>query len=190
MTFAPSRPGAWLAYFYIHHWLYGKISRVAERERERAAAGDKAVPAAVAAGAGERKQAAPPAEPTKGPRADLAAQGVCLDPADLRHILNHHAHGCALPDKGQFAASHSTPDAMARLLARGLADSGALGRIMDGSGRCYTKCAAEKVGWYCAHGGGLVPADHFVVVTARSWNPQLRDYDHDVITAYPVHPNW
>jgi len=158
-----------------------RVRRAEARQRARAEG------ALAAAGAGERKQEAAPAP---GPLASLAALGVYLDPGDLRHILDHHGFGRNLPGKGQFAAGHSSPAALLELLARGLAGSGAVGKVLDSAGICYTKCAAEKVGWSCPPGGGLVPADHFVVVSERTWNPGLKDYDHEVITAYPVHRNW
>ena len=164
--------------------LHGaRVRRAEERERARREEAEPAAPAGPEAGV-ECKQ---PAEPFAG----LAALGVYLDWPDIRHILKGHAYGSAVPGKGRFAQAHSTGEGMARLLARSLADSGAIGRITDASGGiCYTKCAAEGVGWYRSRDGALVPADHFVVVTSRTWNQQLRDYDHDILTAYPVHRNW
>ena len=79
---------------------------------------------------------------------------------------------------------------MAALLARGLAGSGAIGRVTDSRrGVCYTKCAVPKVGRH-HRDGELLAADHFVVVTEPFYSEQVGATLHGVVTAYPVHRHW
>ena len=112
----------------------------------------------------------------------LRANRVTLTPERLAAIRNKHGFD-RRPDKSQFAETVSGLEALADLIARGLDESGAIGRIrshtVDGSYK--TLCRHPGVG-YCYDGAGWVATDWFVVVTTRTM-----DGAGDLVkTAYPV----
>lgn len=171
--------------------LHGeRMRRAMERQearREEAAAAARQGSQATALPAAEEAKTRVPAIAEAG-NPSLAELGVYATPEDLRHIWNGHAHG-RNPGKSQFAPEYSTQDALEALLAKGLAESGAIGRIVDQRGRCHTKCREPGVGRYHNH-GDLVPTDHFLVVTMPYENTHLGGTEHGLITAYPVFEHW
>jgi hypothetical protein len=61
--------------------------------------------------------------------------------------------------------------------------------MTDSYGRYYTLCQRRGTDWYRT-GAGWEATDLFVVVTDRYYNEAVGDYDHVVITAYPVSKDW
>jgi hypothetical protein len=132
-----------------------------------------------AGGAGTAKPAA------RDPWALLRANHVLLTPARLQHIVAAHGPGRDV-DKSQFARGYDTAEAILDLLARGLDDSGAIGRIRCGGlrGGFKTLCRVPEVGLYNT-GSEWLHTDWFVVVS----NLAMDGVTHEVVTAYPVAPN-
>jgi streptogramin lyase len=158
------------------------------REERKVAGGREESKVPVGAGEGEVQEPGAGEEPPPGPVERLAALGVNLAPAVVRHILAEHGNG-AKAHKSQFHRRHSTRAGLQELLAQALEEAGDLGRVRvsDRAGRYMTLCGREAVGWHHRF-GEQVPTDRFVVVTARY---RVGDeVEHDVITAYPVCESW
>lgn len=170
-------------------------SKAATGERKRPLPG-AAKPASGSAAPAPEETKALPAKPGAGdaggpgdPLAALADMGVDLAEADLAYILSTHGWG-RKAGKSQFAKAHSSPAAMAALIARGLAESGAIGCITDTRRRVsYTKCRVPGVGLN-DHWGDPEPTDHFIVITRPFFSEPLQAWVHGVVNAYPVDRRW
>lgn len=137
-------------------------------------------------------------EPGPSPSERLNDLRVYLRPRALEHI--HATHGpWKNMEKSQFAECHGSPEAIERLIAQGMEDSGAIGSVVDAYGRQYTLCRSEETLWYrergFSRGGRSFPARYhathlFVVVTIAYDNGVEDDADHVVLTAFPVSRNW
>ncbi|WP_306601332.1 pentapeptide repeat-containing protein [Geothrix sp. 21YS21S-2] len=117
-----------------------------------------------------------------GPQDRLAALDVNLSWGALRSILAKHGYG-SCPDKSQFAPEYGTPAALAALIAEGMENAGAIGRVRvtDAEGHFLTFCEKADVG---TRFGSEVPTGRFVVRTLRHFNGE--HFEHDVIGAYPT----
>lgn len=139
-----------------------------------------------AAGAETKASAgeAPEADRKDDPGALLQDLGVILSESALRHILGGHGYD-RNPQKSQFAPAYSSREALTALLARGMDDSGAIGRIRSTTlrGSCKTLCRADGAG-FVHDGKGWVATDWFVVITSLSMDGSV----HIVETAHPVDP--
>jgi hypothetical protein len=150
--------------------------------------------AAGAAGAPEpAMEAAVPVPVTAGlrPHERLQEIGFFLGRAASEHIFNCHAYG-KMAGKSQFNAAYGTREALDEIIAKGIEEAGprGWGAIMtDSYGRYYTLCQRRGTDWYRT-GAGWEATDLFVVVTDRYYNEAVGDYDHVVITAYPVSKDW
>ncbi len=116
------------------------------------------------------------------PQDRLAALDVNLSWGALRSILAKHGYG-SCPDKSQFAPEYGTPAALTALIAEGMENAGAIGRVRvsDAEGHFLTFCEKANVG---TRFGSEVPTGRFVVRTVRHFNGE--HYEHDVIGAYPT----
>jgi hypothetical protein len=151
-------------------------------------------------GPGERKEAArteakSPAVPPREVLPVLAVSealdqlydaNVTLGPSAMWHILNGHGHGMD-PERSQFAAVLSTPEALSTLIAQGMREAGdMIGReiLVGRRGRTLylTRCTKPGVGTRITS-RGQQPVYGFVVVTDRHWH--LGEWFHDVVSAYP-----
>jgi len=64
-------------------------------------------------------------------------------------------------------------------------------RIRDPRERSYTVCTMPfDIGYYNAGGGTLLRTHKFMIVSARHWIEEDQDFEHDVITAYPIYSRW
>jgi hypothetical protein len=88
-------------------------------------------------------------------------------------------------DKSQFHASLGTPEQLEAFLAKGVADAMEVGRVTDCWGRCYTLCRHPDTGRYNSW-GRFRETDRFAVVTIPYLNEEDGEYDHIVVTAYPI----
>jgi hypothetical protein len=129
----------------------------------------------------------------------LGALDVLLAPGVTRHILDEHGAHCP-EGKSRFHEDFLTRGSMEALIARGMENADAVGRIrkpgtsgpgrmalarnfriLDPEGRYLTYCKSDRI---IGQDSGE-PTRSFVVVSLR-----VQDEDgqrlHDVVTAHPV----
>jgi hypothetical protein len=186
---APEKRAEWRA-------LLEKRIQRAERRQQARLAREARRQAPPAKESQEEKAGSPEAAPEQkqegggeiNPLERLAAMGVNLAPAVIRHILAEHGAG-AKGHKSQFHARFSHREGLEKLLAKGLEECGAVAkvRVSDFEGRHFTVCERKDVGWRNSW-GRQVATDRFVVVTANYWQGDAVEYD--IITAYPVSETW
>jgi hypothetical protein len=116
--------------------------------------------------------------------------GFYLGRAASEHIFNSHAYG-KMHDKSQFNMAYATREALDEIIAQGIEEAGpdAWGSVTDFEGRYYTLCQRRGTDWHLTR-DGWEPTELFVVVSDRYYNPAVDDYDHVVVTAYPVSKDW
>jgi hypothetical protein len=87
--------------------------------------------------------------------------------------------------------AYATREALDELIAQGIEEAGprCWGAVTDSDGRYDTLCQRRGTDWHLTR-DGWEPTDPFVVVSDRYYNPAVDDFDHVVVTAYPISKDW
>jgi hypothetical protein len=164
----------------------GAAASGAEAAAARAEAKDAAGSGIRAAGA-----AAPAAPPRPAGTMRLWEENVYLTRGAVRHAGRRHGRHARKP-AGQFAEAYWSHEALERLIAEGLLESGAIGKVqarrnleLDRGASFFTRCRhQEVVGAYYDRAGARVATRSFEVCTLRTWHDGVEI--QVVKTAYPV----
>jgi hypothetical protein len=125
----------------------------------------------------------------------LRGQRVNLTRSVLRHIRAEHLLVTEKTrTKTHFLPRFESEDALAALIAQGLALAGtdAIGRVKQSNhaGKTYTICTCPQVVGTYWHYGQNVKTKMFMVVTRSYFDGPGRPTVHDLVTAYPISPNY
>ncbi|MDR3669787.1 MAG: hypothetical protein P4L36_03030 [Holophaga sp.] len=136
----------------------------------------------------ERKAEAPrataPLFSAEAAQGYLLSRELFLTPVAINHIHRRHGEGRRDPSASEFQAPYTTRSGIQSLVAEGL---GKLEDIeenlrMDLRGRAYLLCTMpQTIGWCNGR-----PTRKFLVGTSKSYDDNVKAFQYEVITAYPV----